>query len=198
MNSPGSTCNCDIDNARWWRVMNERKARRRRSKTVPSLTRERRKVRRAFVSPAEGAVAVAIHFSSTSHIMFTPARRRCVSALKDPRSAETSIPAFLLPAFQQQSSSFSTSSPCLSKIGSAPLSLPPDVNFHIVEAPVLKKGARVSRTQEGATVHIEGPLGKLSMPIPAYMNIISDEAKRTYSLSILDQEERKQREMWGE
>jgi large subunit ribosomal protein L6 len=143
-------------------------------------------------------VVVAIHSSSTSHIMFTPARRRCVSALKNHRSAETSIPAFLLPAFQQQSSSFSTSSPCLSKIGSAPLSLPPDVNFHIVEAPVLKKGARVSRTQEGATVHIEGPLGKLSMPIPAYMNIISDEAKRTYSLSILDQEERKQREMWGE
>lgn len=143
-------------------------------------------------------VVVAIHTSSTSHTMFTPARRRCVSALKNSRSAEISIPAFLLPAFHQQSSSFSTSSPCQSKIGSAPLSLPPDVNFHIVEAPVQKKGARVSRTQEGATVHIEGPLGKLSMPIPAYMNIISDEAKRTYSLSILDQEERKQREMWGE
>jgi large subunit ribosomal protein L6 len=143
-------------------------------------------------------VVVAIHTPSTSHIMFTPARRRCVSALKNSRSTEISIPAFLLPAFHQQSSSFSTSSPYQSKIGSAPLSLPPDVNFHIVEAPVQKKGARVSRTQEGATVHIEGPLGKLSMPIPAYMNIISDEAKRTYSLSILDQEERKQREMWGE
>jgi len=76
--------------------------------------------------------------------------------------------------------------------------LPPDVNFHIVEAPIQKKGARVSRTQEGATITVEGPLGKLSMPIPAYMNIVSDEAKRTYSLSILDQEERKQREMWGE
>ncbi|KAG9528233.1 hypothetical protein KCU71_g23555, partial [Aureobasidium melanogenum] len=130
--------------------------------------------------------------------MFTPARRRCVSAIKSFRPAEISIPAFLLPAFQQQSSSFSTSSPCHSKIGSAPLSLPPDVKFNIVEAPVQKKGARVSRTQEGAIVHIEGPLGKLSMPIPAYMNIVSDEAKRTYSLSILDQEERKQREMWGE
>ncbi|CAC9892500.1 unnamed protein product [Aureobasidium pullulans] len=129
--------------------------------------------------------------------MFTPARRRCVSAIKNTRSSEVSIPGFLLPAFQQQSSSFSTSSPCHSKIGSAPLSLPPDVNFNIVAAPVQKKGARVSRTQEGATIHIEGPLGKLSMPIPAYMNIVSDEAKRTYSLSILDQEERKQREMWG-
>lgn len=143
-------------------------------------------------------VAVAIHTPSTPHTMFTPARRRCVSAIKSSRSAEISIPSFLLPAFQQQSSSFSTSSPCQSKIGSAPLSLPPDVNFNIVEAPVQKKGARVSRTQGGATIHIEGPLGKLSMPIPAYMNIVSDEAKRTYSLSILDQEERKQREMWGE
>lgn len=143
-------------------------------------------------------VVVAIHTSSTPHIMFTSARRRCVSALKNSRSAETTIPAFLVPAFHQQSSSFSTSSPCQSKIGSAPLSLPPDVNFHIIEAPLQKKGARVSRNQEGATVHIEGPLGKLSLPLPAYMNIISDEAKRTYSLSILDQEERKQREMWGE
>jgi len=143
-------------------------------------------------------VILAIHTSSTPHIMFTPARRRCVSALKNSRSAETTIPAFLVPAFHQQSSSFSTSSLCQSKIGSAPLSLPPDVNFHIIEAPVQKKGTRVSRNQEGATVHIEGPLGKLSLPLPAYMNIISDEAKRTYSLSILDQEERKQREMWGE
>ena len=150
----------------------------------------------AFLQPT--IAVVAIHHSSTSHIMFTPARRRCVSALKNSRSAETTIPAFLVPAFHQQTSSFSTSSPCQSKIGSAPLSLPPDVNFHIVEAPILKQGARVSRSQEGATVHIEGPLGKLSLPLPAYMNIVSDEAKRTYSLSILDQEERKQREMWGE
>lgn len=56
----------------------------------------------------------------------------------------------------------------------------------------------MSRTQTGATVEIEGPLGKMSMPIPAYMNIKTDEAKRAHTLSILDQEDRKQREMWGE
>lgn len=165
-------------------------------RTVHSAELESRFAVDAFLQPT--IAVVAIHHSSTSHIMFTPARRRCVSAIKNTRSSEISIPGFLLPAFQQQSSSFSTSLPCHSKIGSAPLSLPPDVNFNIVAAPVQKKGARVSRTQEGATIHIEGPLGKLSMPIPAYMNIVSDEAKRTYSLSILDQEERKQREMWGE
>lgn len=131
--------------------------------------------------------------------MFAPARRRCLSAINNSRHTETSIPAFLLPAFQQQSSSsFSTSSPCHSKIGSAPLSLPPDVNFRIVAAPAQKPGSRISRTQEGATIHIEGPLGKMTMSIPAYMAINSDEAKRTQTLSILDQEDRKQREMWGE
>lgn len=57
---------------------------------------------------------------------------------------------------------------------------------------------RVSRNQQGATVEIEGPKGKMSMRIPAYMSLQKDEEKRAYNLSILDQEERQQREMWGE
>ena len=56
----------------------------------------------------------------------------------------------------------------------------------------------MSRTQQGATVEIEGPLGKMSLSIPAYMAIQADVEKRAYTLSVQDQEVRKQREMWGE
>ncbi|GAB7349380.1 hypothetical protein MBLNU459_g8505t1 [Dothideomycetes sp. NU459] len=132
--------------------------------------------------------------------MFAPARRRCLGAASNSHTTEISIPSFLLPAFhpsQQRTSTFSTSASCHSKIGSAPLSLPPDVSFRILQAPQQKVGARISRTQPGSTVEIEGPLGKMSLSIPAYMNIQTDEAKRAHTLSILDQEDRKQREMWG-
>ncbi|KAJ9620269.1 54S ribosomal protein L6 mitochondrial [Taxawa tesnikishii (nom. ined.)] len=63
-------------------------------------------------------------------------------------------------------------------------------------APV-KAGSRVGRTQPGPTVEVEGPKGRMSMSIPAYINIQQDEGKRAYTLSILDEKERKQREMWG-
>lgn len=132
--------------------------------------------------------------------MFTSARRRCLKVANSTEPTELSIPSFLLPAFQSSSrvAAFSTSSSCQSKIGGATLSLPPTVKFNIIDAPIQKPGARVSRTQQGATVEIEGPLGKMSLSIPAYMNIETDEVKRTHTLSILDQENRKQREMWGE
>lgn len=132
--------------------------------------------------------------------MFSSARRRCFSAVNNPQPTEISIPSFLLPAFQpssQRTSSFSTSASCCSKIGGAPLSVPQDVSFRILAPPQQKSGARVSRTQTGSTVEIEGPLGKMSLAIPAYMTIHTDEAKRAYTLSVLDQEVRKQREMWG-
>lgn len=136
---------------------------------------------------------------TTLSIMFSSARRRCFIAANSVQSAEVSIPSFLLPAFQSPArvAAFSTSSSCRSKIGSAPLSCPPEVAFRISEPPVQKAGARVSRTQQGATVEVEGPLGKMSMAIPAYMSIETDEAKRSHTLRILDQEDRKQREMWG-
>lgn len=44
---------------------------------------------------------------------------------------------------------------------------------------------------------MEGPLGKMQMPIPAYMSIATNEEARTRTLSILDAEDRKQRQMWG-
>ena len=94
--------------------------------------------------------------------------------------------------------SFSTTRLCRSKIGSAPLSLPPDVKFSILPQTVVKTGRGVSRDGQGSIVEISGPLGTMKMNIPAYMSIEANEESRTRTLSIQDANDRKQREMWGE
>lgn len=101
-------------------------------------------------------------------------------------------------AARQCTRSFSTTPLCRSKIGSAPLSLPQEVKFNILPAAVLKTGRGVSRDEQGRTVEISGPLGTMKMDIPAYMSIQENEENRTRTLHILDAEDRKQREMWGE
>lgn len=93
--------------------------------------------------------------------------------------------------------SFSTTRLCRSKIGSAPLSLPQEVKFSILPQTVVKTGRGVSRDGQGSIVEISGPLGTMKMDIPAYMSIEANEENRTRTLSILDANDRKQREMWG-
>lgn len=94
--------------------------------------------------------------------------------------------------------SFSTTRLCRSKIGSAPLSLPQEVKFNILPSAVAKTGRGVIRDGHGSIVEISGPLGTMKMDIPAYMSIEANEESRTRTLSILDANDRKQREMWGE
>lgn len=114
---------------------------------------------------------------------------------------EITLPTFLVPAFavpsRQRTSHFSTTSRSHSKIGAAPLSIPPEVTFRTIQPPPPASNARISRTQRGATVEIEGPLGKMSYPIPAYMSVEVNEDARTRTLSIQDAEDRQQRAMWG-
>lgn len=135
--------------------------------------------------------------------MYSNAGRRCGRALLSSQPTaqplQFSLPSFLVPAFQPapQSSQFSTSTQCQSKVGRAPISLPPEVNFTITEPPPQKQASRVGRAQAGSIVQVEGPLGRMSMTIPPYMQIESDEATRSKTLSILDAEDRKQRQMWG-
>jgi large subunit ribosomal protein L6 len=101
-------------------------------------------------------------------------------------------------AARQCMRSFSTTRLCRSKIGSAPLSLPQEVKFSILPPAVVKTGRGVSRDGQGSTVEISGPLGTMKMNIPAYMSIEENDENRTRTLRILDAEDRKQREMWGE
>jgi len=101
-------------------------------------------------------------------------------------------------AARQCMRSFSTTRLCRSKIGSAPLSLPQEVKFSIIPQAVVKTGRGVSRDGQGSIVEISGPLGTMKMNIPAYMSIEENDSNRTRTLSILDANDRKQREMWGE
>jgi len=108
-------------------------------------------------------------------------------------------------AARQSMRTFSSTPTSRSKIGSAPLSLPQEVQFNILPRANTAGGAAarrgrggVSQSGHGSTVEISGPLGSMKMDIPAYMSIQENEANRTRTLHILDAEDRKQREMWGE
>jgi hypothetical protein len=74
-------------------------------------------------------------------------------------STSTSIPSFLLPAFQNvPARSFAATCSRESHIGKAPLSIPPEVNFIITEPQNMKNGRRETVTAL-PTVSVEGPLG---------------------------------------
>ncbi|KAI9736565.1 MAG: hypothetical protein M1818_006076 [Claussenomyces sp. TS43310] len=130
--------------------------------------------------------------------MFSSTRTRALErAIKGSPSA--SIPSFLLPAFQIRSArSFCASSSHQSQIGKAPLSIPPEVNFAIIEPPKVKaKYGRPPPAAAGPTVHVEGPLGKLMLGIPPFVHLEYDIGGRKATVSIEDREVRHQREMWG-
>ncbi|KXS94262.1 hypothetical protein AC579_1582 [Pseudocercospora musae] len=140
----------------------------------------------------------------------TRSSRALLNSFTTALSREITVPIFLVPAFaaqshpplssppsRLQSSRFSTSPRCASKIGRSPLTLPPEVKFTVTEAPQPSGTFRVSRNARGATVDIEGPRGKMSMSIPPYMQILSDNETRTHTLQIADTEDKKQKEMWG-
>lgn len=151
--------------------------------------------------------SAALHGALTSHSALNmEVTRHCLrssrSLLHSTSSVtfrEATLPVFLVPAFARQSriSQFSTSIQRRSKIGSAPLSLPPSVTFTVVPPPVQLPNARISRKKVGSTVEIEGPLGKMSMQIPPYVSIGVDEGSQARTVSISDPEDREQRAMWG-
>ncbi|KAL6714387.1 54S ribosomal protein L6 mitochondrial [Lecanora helva] len=105
---------------------------------------------------------------------------------------------FLIPPrpLPQTRKTFSSTSRCRSRIGGAPLSLPAEVNLRILQPPPPRKNDIV-RTEPTKTVEVEGPLGKMSLQLPPYMTIEQNPDTRKATLSILDREQRKQREMWG-
>jgi large subunit ribosomal protein L6 len=74
--------------------------------------------------------------------------------------------------------------------------LPPDVTLRIIEPPA-RPQQLVTRAEVPRIVEVEGPLGKISVKLPSYMNLSQDETTRKATLTISDHKERKQREMWG-
>ena len=140
------------------------------------------------------------------------AKPKCLCKATD--GVSTALPTFLPPASSYISFAkpFSSTSRCRSRIGSAPLSLPAEVNLRILESPPQRK-TNITRIEPPRTVEVEGPLGtlalmnrqiasdplagKMSVQLPPYMSLQHNKDTRKATLSILDREERKQREMWG-
>ncbi|EMC99716.1 hypothetical protein BAUCODRAFT_101733 [Baudoinia panamericana UAMH 10762] len=136
---------------------------------------------------------------ATARCCRRPSSSALQSVFATTSAQHATLPSFLVPALAShpQTSAFSTTSQCRSKIGRAPLSLPPEVKFTITQSAASGRSGGISRTQPGSVVNIEGPKGTLSVAIPPYMSVLGDDATGIRTLSILDAEDRKQREMWG-
>ncbi|KAL0261489.1 54S ribosomal protein L6 mitochondrial [Diplodia seriata] len=114
--------------------------------------------------------------------MFSTARRRCLQGAS---------------ATFKPSASKLTSNVRQSKIGRAPLSVPPEVQFEIIQPPKTRSGKISSRNVQGATVRVKGPLGEMSYTVPPFVEIVRETPTAQPIVKVLDQEEKQQREMWG-
>ncbi|KAI9787455.1 MAG: hypothetical protein M1816_007503 [Peltula sp. TS41687] len=124
-------------------------------------------------------------------------RHLCVEI---PRNTLRSYPfSFLLPAFQQrlESRPFSSSATSSSQIGRAPVSLPENVALRLIEPVSSRDAIRNARQGRKRIIEIEGPLGKLAMPLPAFVEIEQDMERHRAMVKVHDPDERKQRAMWG-
>lgn len=125
--------------------------------------------------------------------MLSTARSKGLSQVLTSTSS-VSIPSFLLPAFPIASRSFSASTCRNSHIGSAVLSIPPEVTFKVIPPPPPARGSAVAGRP---VVKIEGPLGKMSMSIEPFIKIEHDENTRKAIVRVEDREVKNQRAMWG-
>ncbi|KAL2012305.1 hypothetical protein VTN00DRAFT_5023 [Thermoascus crustaceus] len=117
--------------------------------------------------------------------------------LRDP-VRNTSLPAFLVPAFSQplRAQCFSTTSPAQSRVGGAPISIPPEVSLKFIDLPQTQVRGRAKETPKTA-IEVNGPKGQLTLQIPPFVSVFHDESLRKATLSVQDSTEAHQRAMWG-
>ncbi|OTA62243.1 ribosomal protein L6 [Hypoxylon sp. EC38] len=130
--------------------------------------------------------------------MLAPSRGKVLERALAGTNAAVTLPAFLVPAFQTTTPrrQFSNTSNRPSKLGRTPISIPPGVELTIGE-PKVKKDPTTYLKIPKRTVTVAGPLGKLDLEIPPFLNINHDEASRRAVLSIENSEIKQQMEMWG-
>ncbi|KAI1098225.1 ribosomal protein L6 [Jackrogersella minutella] len=130
--------------------------------------------------------------------MLAPSRGKVLERALATTNAASTLPAFLVPAFQTAAPrrQFSNTSSRPSKLGRTPISIPPGVELAVGE-PFVRKDLTTYLKIPKRTVTISGPLGKLGLEIPPYLNINFDEATRRAVLSIEDNKAKQQMEMWG-
>lgn len=137
-----------------------------------------------------------------STTMLAPSRSRLTTAaLQASPSSSISLPSFLVPAFHNASEApsrrqFSQTAARPSKLGRTPISIPPGVEL-LVGEPSIKKDPTTYLRIPKRPVTVTGPLGSLSLEIPPYLEITQDHNDRKAVLTIQDQAQKQQREMWG-
>ncbi|KAF3936970.1 hypothetical protein ABW19_dt0208331 [Dactylella cylindrospora] len=96
---------------------------------------------------------------------------------------------------------FSTTIPQQSKIGSAPLIIPPGVTLSVYNPPPPRHFTRIL---PNSTVTVQGPLGQITIPIPPYLTITQtapaadSELKSSKAVvAVQDPGVKTQRQMWG-
>ncbi|GAM34196.1 hypothetical protein TCE0_015r01614 [Talaromyces pinophilus] len=130
--------------------------------------------------------------------MSCAASQRClVQLLREPIRSR-SVPTFLVPALSQplRTQSFSTTSAARSRIGGAPVSIPPEVNLSLIDLPQTNVRGKAKDAPKMA-VEVNGPLGQLTLNIPPFVNINHDQTARKATVSVQDAEIPHQRAMWG-
>ncbi|KAI1979162.1 54S ribosomal protein L6 mitochondrial [Ophidiomyces ophidiicola] len=109
-------------------------------------------------------------------------------------------PAFLIPAFSlpQQSQKFSTSSSRESRIGAAPIAVPPEVSLKFVKLPKSQSIAK-SRAVDVPTMGVEvsGPLGKMTLNIPSFCILDFDPESKKANFGVTNIDDKHQKSMWG-
>ncbi|OTA92814.1 hypothetical protein M434DRAFT_74146 [Hypoxylon sp. CO27-5] len=130
--------------------------------------------------------------------MLAPSRGKVLERALAGTNPAVILPAFLVPAFQTTTPrrQFSNTWNRPSKLGRTPISIPPGVELTIGE-PKVKRDPTTYLKIPKRTVTVAGPLGKLDLEIPPFLNINHDEASRRAILSIENSEIKQQMEMWG-
>ncbi|KAK9787219.1 putative Ribosomal protein L6 alpha-beta domain-containing protein [Seiridium cardinale] len=133
--------------------------------------------------------------------MLGPSRSRlATAALQSSPSSSITLPSFLVPAFQNASSTapqrrqFSQTTARPSKLGRTPISIPPGVEL-LVGEPKVKRDPTTYLRIPKRTVTVNGPLGTLNLEIPPFLEITQENRKAI--LTIQDREQKQQMEMWG-
>ncbi|KAK2736899.1 hypothetical protein FQN57_000502 [Myotisia sp. PD_48] len=96
------------------------------------------------------------------------------------------------------SATFSSSTSQQSRIGSAAISVPPEISLRFIDLP---RGQATSRKSAELTpvtaVEVSGPLGTMTLKIPPFSTLRYDPESRKAAFSIQNAEDKHQRAMWG-
>ncbi|KAJ5627020.1 54S ribosomal protein L6 [Penicillium herquei] len=123
--------------------------------------------------------------------------QRCARQLLREPFQRRSLPLFLTPAFSpSRVQCFSSTSPAQSRIGGAPISVPPEVSLSLIDAPNAGAQGR-GKSASKVSAHIKGPKGEMTLDIPSFLTVNHDTVSQKATLSIIDPEDPHQRAMWG-